>query len=61
MRASAAPRAATSGQGMLKNASRCRFDVVTAWAIDRFGRSLVDLLETPSTSVSAECTGSSWR
>jgi DNA invertase Pin-like site-specific DNA recombinase len=29
---------------MLKDASRRRFDVVMAWAIDRLGRSLVDLL-----------------
>ena len=31
---------------MLKNASRRRFDVVMAWAIDRLGRSLIDLLGT---------------
>jgi DNA invertase Pin-like site-specific DNA recombinase len=31
---------------MLKDASRRRFDVVTAWAIDRLGRSLIDLLGT---------------
>ncbi len=31
---------------MLKEASRRRFDVVMAWAIDRLGRSLVDLLST---------------
>src|SRR6185437_16647697 len=29
-----------------KDASRRRFDVVMAWAIDRLGRSLVDLLST---------------
>src|ERR1700755_1255679 len=29
---------------MLKDASRRRFDVVIAWAIDRLGRSLTDLL-----------------
>ena len=29
---------------MLKDAQRRRFDVVMAWAIDRLGRSLVDLL-----------------
>src|SRR4029077_16474028 len=29
---------------MLKDASRRRFDVVMAWAIDRLGRSLTDLL-----------------
>jgi DNA invertase Pin-like site-specific DNA recombinase len=31
---------------MLKQAQRGRFDVVMAWAIDRLGRSLVDLLQT---------------
>ena len=31
---------------MLKQAQRGRFDVVLAWAIDRLGRSLVDLLHT---------------
>ena len=31
---------------MLKDAGRRRFDVVMAWAIDRLGRSLTDLLET---------------
>jgi DNA invertase Pin-like site-specific DNA recombinase len=31
---------------MLKHARRGRFDVVMAWAIDRLGRSLVDLLQT---------------
>src|SRR3954471_464438 len=31
---------------MLKDASRRKFDVVMAWAIDRLGRSLVDLLAT---------------
>jgi DNA invertase Pin-like site-specific DNA recombinase len=31
---------------MLKDASRRRFDVVMAWAIDRVGRSLSDLLST---------------
>lgn len=31
---------------LLKDASRRRFDVVMAWAIDRLGRSLVDLLAT---------------
>ena len=29
---------------MLKDAQRRRFDVVMAWAIDRLGRSLIDLL-----------------
>jgi DNA invertase Pin-like site-specific DNA recombinase len=32
--------------GMLKDAKRRRFDVVMAWAIDRLGRSLIDLLST---------------
>ena len=31
---------------MLKDAQRGQFDVVMAWAIDRLGRSLVDLLGT---------------
>jgi DNA invertase Pin-like site-specific DNA recombinase len=31
---------------MLKDASKGRFDVVMAWAIDRVGRSLIDLLGT---------------
>ena len=31
---------------MLKDASRGRFEVVMAWAIDRLGRSLIDLLGT---------------
>ena len=31
---------------MLKDAQRRRFDVVMAWAIDRMGRSLIDLLGT---------------
>jgi DNA invertase Pin-like site-specific DNA recombinase len=31
---------------MLKDASRGRFDVVLSWALDRLGRSLVDLLDT---------------
>ena len=31
---------------LLKDASRRKFDVVMAWAIDRLGRSLVDLLGT---------------
>src|SRR6201993_4237863 len=29
---------------MLKDATRRKFDVVMAWAIDRLGRSLIDLL-----------------
>jgi DNA invertase Pin-like site-specific DNA recombinase len=31
---------------MLNDASRRKFDVVMAWAIDRLGRSLIDLLDT---------------
>jgi len=31
---------------MLKDASRRKFDVIMAWAIDRLGRSLIDLLHT---------------
>src|SRR5215469_18042021 len=31
---------------MLKDASRGQFDVVLAWAMDRLGRSLIDLLDT---------------
>jgi DNA invertase Pin-like site-specific DNA recombinase len=31
---------------MLKDANRRKFDVVMAWAIDRLGRSLIDLLGT---------------
>jgi len=34
---------------MLKDAQRRRFDVIIAWAIDRLGRSLVDLLGTIQT------------
>jgi DNA invertase Pin-like site-specific DNA recombinase len=34
---------------MLKNASKRRFDVVMAWAIDRLGRSLIGLLDTIQT------------
>jgi DNA invertase Pin-like site-specific DNA recombinase len=32
--------------GMLNGANRRKFDVVMAWAIDRIGRSLIDLLQT---------------
>jgi DNA invertase Pin-like site-specific DNA recombinase len=34
---------------MLRDAQRRRFDVVMAWAIDRLGRSLIDLLGTTQT------------
>jgi len=34
---------------MLKDASKRRFDVTMAWAIDRLGRSLIDLLGTIQT------------
>ena len=30
----------------MRNASRRKFDIVMAWAIDRVGRSLSDLLDT---------------
>jgi DNA invertase Pin-like site-specific DNA recombinase len=47
-------RAAKAAMGpgldqMLKDASRRKFDVVMAWAIDRLGRSLIDLLGTIQT------------
>ena len=35
--------------GMLQDAQQRRFDVVMAWAIDRLGRSLIDLLGTIQT------------
>ena len=42
---------------MLKDAQRRRFDVVMAWAIDRLGRSLIDLLGTiPWKAVASICT-----
>ena len=41
---------------LLKDASRGRFDVVLAWALDRLGRSLMDLLDTLS-----ELEASAWR
>jgi DNA invertase Pin-like site-specific DNA recombinase len=31
---------------MLRDAARGRFDEVLAWALDRLGRSLIDLLDT---------------
>jgi DNA invertase Pin-like site-specific DNA recombinase len=34
---------------MLNDAQRRRFDIVMAWAIDRLGRSLIDLLGTIQT------------
>jgi DNA invertase Pin-like site-specific DNA recombinase len=34
---------------MLNDAQRRRFDIVTAWAIDRLGRSLLDLFGTIQT------------
>jgi DNA invertase Pin-like site-specific DNA recombinase len=34
---------------MLNDASRRKFDVIMFWAIDRLGRSLIDLLETVQT------------
>ncbi len=41
---------------MLADAARRRFDVVRAWAIDRLGRSLIDLLGTSSSSKPAGST-----
>ena len=35
---------------MLKDASRRKFDIVMAWAIDRLGRSLIDCLTLSNTS-----------
>jgi len=32
---------------MLKDAVRGKFDVAMCWAVDRMGRSLVDLLGSP--------------
>ncbi len=49
MPGSAGRRGARIGQrldALLAQAQRRRFDVVMAWAIDRLGRSLVDLLQT---------------
>ena len=31
---------------LLQDAARARFDVVMAWALDRLGRSLADLIDT---------------
>ena len=36
---------------MLNDAKRRKFDVVMAWAIDRLGRSLIDLLGMRSGSI----------
>ena len=44
---------------MLKDASRRKFDVVMAWAIDRLGRSLVDLLAQSSISRPSALTSTS--
>jgi DNA invertase Pin-like site-specific DNA recombinase len=47
MRASQAPRDETDAlASILNDASRRKFDIVMAWAIDRLGRSLIDLLDT---------------
>jgi Resolvase, N terminal domain len=40
---------------MLKDAQRRRFDIVMAWAIDRLGRSLIDLLGTIETLQACGC------
>ena len=42
---------------LLKDAARGRFDVALAWALDRLGRSLLDLLDTLS---ELEAVGSLW-
>lgn len=42
----APPLQEPDGSAVLKDAQRRRFDVVMAWAIDRLGRSLIDLLGT---------------
>src|SRR5262245_28786702 len=39
--------------GMLNDASRRKFDVVMAWAIDRLGRSSIDLRRPPPATRSA--------
>jgi DNA invertase Pin-like site-specific DNA recombinase len=51
MRVSAASKGARRAglDEMLKQAQRGKFDVVMAWAIDRIGRSLVDLRNTIET------------
>src|SRR6516162_11575464 len=48
---------------MLKDAQRRRFDVVMAWAIDRLGRSLIDLLvrSKPWRHAASICTSTSSR
>src|SRR6516162_7900659 len=42
---------------MLKDTSKRRFDVVMSWAIDRLGRSLIDLLGTIQTLEAGETLG----
>jgi DNA invertase Pin-like site-specific DNA recombinase len=42
-------RRLNSGSPRRKDASKRRFDIVMAWAIDRLGRSLIDLLGTIQT------------
>jgi DNA invertase Pin-like site-specific DNA recombinase len=39
---------------MLKDASKRKFDVIMAWAIDRLGRSPIDLLGTIQTLEACE-------
>src|SRR5215469_1956601 len=48
---------------MLKDAQRRKFDVIMAWAIDRLGRSLIDLLGTirPWRPAASICTSISSR
>jgi hypothetical protein len=40
---------------LCKDAQRGRFDLVTAWSIDRLGRSLADLSNTCSTPATSTC------
>ena len=40
---------------MLKDATRRKFDVLAAWAVDRLGRSLQDLLATLNEPHDAGC------
>jgi DNA invertase Pin-like site-specific DNA recombinase len=42
---------------LLKDASRGRFNVVVVWALDRLGRSLIDLLDTLNELDAAAVTG----
>ena len=46
MQASQVPRAETDGLASIPCSRTRKFDIVMAWAIDRLGRSLIDLLDT---------------